>query len=169
MTRPDRSWQGHTITDRPVPQLLRTRQAVVLERLARGGGATNWYHCPDHAHLDAITAELRPGSLVSFYFDDRITHCRYTAEVHRRVLQLIHSLRDAGDSGEIVFGQLAVDGLHIQVDYPSGPEYLDEITQTLGSHSWIYYGPYPGRDNDGIHAVTLTLPDPDGITRAHPY
>ncbi len=169
MTRPDRPWQGRIITDSPVPRLLRTRQAVVLERLARGGGATNWYHCPDQRHLAAITADLHPGSLVSFYFDDRITHSRYTANVHSRMLQLMRSLRDAGDSGEIVLGQLAADGLHIHVDYPSGPEYLDNITQTLGSHSRIYFGPYPAPDNDGINAVTLTLPDLDGITRAHPH
>jgi hypothetical protein len=28
---------------------------------------------------------------------------------------------------------------------------------------------YPGRDNDGVNAVTLTLPDLDGTTRTHPY
>jgi len=79
-------------------------------------------------------------------------------------------LRDVpGEGGEIVVGHLAADQLHITVDYPSGSEGLDEFTQILGSDSWIYFGRFPGRDNDGIHAVTLTLPDLDGITRTHPY
>jgi len=65
----------------------------------------------------------------------------------------------------VIVGQLATDDLHINVDYPSTPEYLTDVTQTLGTHSWIYFGPFPGRDNDGTKAVTLTLPDLDGITR----
>jgi len=169
VTSPVPSWQGRVVIDSPVPRLLGTRRAVVLERLARSAGATSWYHCPDHAHLDAITTGLHPGSLVSFYFDDRIARRLYTPQLHQQMLQLMRSLRDAGDSGEIVVGQLAVDGLRIEVDYPSGPEYLEEITRTLGTRSRIYVGRYPGRDNDGVNAVTLTLPDLDGITRAHPY
>lgn len=169
MTGPVPSWQGRVITGSPVPRLLRTRQAVVLERLARSAGATNWYHCPGRACLDAITTELSPGSLVSFYFDDRIARRLYTPGLHQQMLRLMRSLREAGDSGEIVVGQLAADGLHIEVDYPSGPESLEEITRTLGTRSRIYVGRYPGRDNDGVDAVTLTLPDLDGITRAHPY
>jgi hypothetical protein len=58
------------------------------------------------------------------------------------------------------------DGLRIEVDYPG---YLEEITRTLGNDSRIYVGSSPRRDNDGVNAVTLTLPDLDGITRAHPY
>lgn len=169
MTSPVPSWQGRVVTDSPVSRLLRTRQAVVLERIARGGGATDWYHCPDHAHLDAIITELRPGSVVSFYFDDRIALRLYTPELHQHMLQLMRSRRDAGDSGEIVVGQLAADGLHIEVDYPSGPRDLEEFTQTLGAASRIYVGCFPGRDNDGVNAVTLTLPDLDGITRGHPH
>ncbi len=170
MTDPISSWPGRTIMDSPVPRLLKARPAVVLERIARGAGATNWYRCPDHGHLAALTAELRPGSVVSFYFDDRITHCRYTPEVREQMLQLMRSLRDVpGESGEIVVGHLAADGFHITADFPSGPEDLDEFTQTLGTDLWIYFGRYPGRDNDGTNAVTLTLPDLDGITRAHPH
>src|SRR5277367_4911196 len=56
----------------PIIERLKATDAVILERLARGGGSTNWYHCPDENHLEAIEARLRPGSLVSFYFDDRI-------------------------------------------------------------------------------------------------
>jgi len=169
VTNLSQTWQGRTITGSPVPLLLATRSAIVLERIAFGAGATNWYHCTDHARLTALAPHLSPGSVVSFYFDDRITYCRYTPKVHERMLDLMRRQRDLGDTGEIVFGQLASDDLHINVDYPSTPGYLDELTQTLGTHSWIYFGPFPGRDNDGSNAVTLTLPDLDGIARAHPH
>jgi hypothetical protein len=169
VTNPSQTWQGRTITDSPVPRLLATHSAIVLERLAFAAGTTNWYHCPDHARLAALTSHLNPGSVVSFYFDDRVTHCRYTPDVHEQMLHLMRRQGDHGESGEIVVGQPATDDLHIDVDYPSSPEYLDEITQTLPAHSFIYYGPVPGRDNDGTNAVTLTLPDLDGITRAHPH
>jgi hypothetical protein len=170
MTDPHPSWQGRAVIDSPVPRLLRARPAIVLERIARGAGATNWYRCVDHSHLAALTAELNPGSVVSFYFDDRITNCRYTPTVREQMLQLMHTLREVhGDSGEIVVGHLAADQLHITIDFPSGPESLDEFTQALGTDAWIYFGPFPAPDNDGISAVTLTLPDSDGITRSHPH
>jgi hypothetical protein len=170
MTSPGSSWQGRTIVDSPVPQLLTSRGAIVFERIARGGGATTWYRCPDPARLTTLSAHLRPGSVISFYFDDRITHCRYTAEVRERMLELMRQLRDVpGETGEIVVGHLDPDELHITVDYSGSPEELDEFTQTLEPHPWIYYGRIPGRDNDGTNAVTLALPDLDGITRAHPH
>jgi hypothetical protein len=163
MTKPAPAWQGRVITDSPVPRLLQTRPAIVLERIARGAGETQWYHCPDHAHLGAITTELRPGSVVSFYFDDRIAHRHYTPQLHQQMLDTIAHTRD------VVVGQLALDGLHIEVDYIGTPGDLDEYTQTLGTHSQIYVGAFPARDNDDTNAVTLTLPDLDGITRAHPH
>jgi hypothetical protein len=161
---------GRTIADSPIPQLLAARAAIVLERIARGGGATQWYRCLDQTDLDAITSRLSPGSVVSFYFDDRIACRRYTAELHQQMLELMNTLRGLpGETGEIVVGRLAADELHIEVDLPDGPESLDDLIALLGSHSSLYYGRYPGRDNDGIHAVTLTLPDHDGILRAHPH
>lgn len=170
MTDPSPSWQGTTIIDSPVPRLLHARPAIVLERIARGAGATNWYRCPGHAHLAALSAELSPGSVVSFYFDGRIASRRYTPEVREQMLQLMRSLRGIpGETGEIVVGCLDADNLHITTDFPSRPEDLDEFTQTLGTEPWIYFGRFPGRDNDGANAVTLTLPDLDGITRRHPH
>ena len=148
MTDPSASWQGRTIIDSPVPRLLYARPAIALERIARGGGATNWYRCANHAHLAALAAELRPGSIVSFYFDDRFTGCRYTPEVREQMLQLMRSLREIpGETGEILVGQLAADEFHITADFPSGPQDLDEFTQTLGTDPWIYFGRFPARDN----------------------
>jgi hypothetical protein len=33
----------------------------------------------------------------------------------------------------------------------------------------VFYGATPDRENDGTHAVTVTLPDADGIVRPHPH
>jgi hypothetical protein len=33
----------------------------------------------------------------------------------------------------------------------------------------LAYGSFPGQDNDGVHAVTLQLPDEDGALRPHPH
>lgn len=56
-----------------------------------------------------------------------VTHCRYTPDVHEQMLHLIRRQGEHGESGEIVVGQLATDDLHINVDYPSSPEYFDEV------------------------------------------
>jgi hypothetical protein len=61
-----------TLAMTPVGKLLETSGAVVLERIARGGGATNWYSCSGQSQLEMIEARLLPGSVVSFYFDERI-------------------------------------------------------------------------------------------------
>jgi len=52
-------------------RLAETQEAVVVERIARGAGATSWYllRCSDD--LDALAARIRPGSRVSLYFDNR--------------------------------------------------------------------------------------------------
>jgi hypothetical protein len=33
----------------------------------------------------------------------------------------------------------------------------------------VFYGVFPPMDNDGKDAVTVTLPDLDGVVRDHPY
>jgi hypothetical protein len=94
----------------PDPQLLTAQSAVVLQRIARGGAATTWYRGLNQAHLDAITAQLSPGSVVSFHLDDRIAYRRYTLQLHQQLLNLIGSLQGLpGETGEIVVGHLAAD------------------------------------------------------------
>jgi hypothetical protein len=68
-----------------------------------------------------------------------------------------------------VVGQVGIDGVELEVDFVGGPDELVEYAATLGSASRVYVGPFPGRDNDGRHAITVVLPDADGVTRAHPY
>jgi hypothetical protein len=70
-----------------IGERLETRCAVVLERIARGGGATKWYECADESRLPALISRFSPGSVVSFYFDGRIQSDVYS-DVLRQSLEL---------------------------------------------------------------------------------
>src|SRR5262245_35327254 len=136
--------------------------AVVLERIARGGGQTNWYVCRTQAQLAAILAELSPGACVSFYLDGRIGYRTWSPRLHQEILRIIRQ------TGDCVIGQV-LDDIHLEVDFIAGPRDLQDYAATLGSASQLYIGPFPGRDNDGRRAITVILPDADGVVRAHPY
>lgn len=137
--------------------------AVVLERIARGGGATRWFVCRDRGDLTAIAAVLSPGSVVSFYFDGRIAEHTFGPGLRHEVERII------GETGEAILSQLGPDALELEVEYVTALSEYDEYTETLGSHSTLFLGTFPARDNDGINAITVTLPDRDGVVRAHPH
>ena len=89
------------IADTAVQGLLRERGgAVVLERIARGGGAARWFRCASASDLQSIAARLSPGSRVSFYFDARLPYSPYSAEVAREIFRVME------DEGEAVVGTL---------------------------------------------------------------
>jgi hypothetical protein len=148
----------------PVARLLEMRPAVVLDRIAFGAGATDWYHCPDQASLREIAQLLGPGSVVSFYFDGRIRALNSVDDARSRAAEVLAA---AGE--EIVVGALADDGLAIELDFPSGPTEVDEFLAEHASARHFFVGEFPGRDDDGVDAVTLTIPDLDGVVRAHPH
>jgi hypothetical protein len=147
----------------PVGQLLSNRPAVVLERLAYGGGATNWYRCRDDADLRRLIPMLHPGSCVSCYFDDRI-RCGPASGVSETLQRHIDEDGDAflglpsGDDHLILRGVVVVSASDLA-------EELDGIE----SDALVFFGPFPARDNDGIDAITVTMPDLDGIVRGHPH
>jgi hypothetical protein len=146
-----------------VAQRLMDGPAVVLERIARGGGATNWYWLQSINALDQLCSRLHPGSVVSFYFDDRIQHKILDGEVEGAILDLVVR------HGDAVVGKLSADGLGIAVDFVAGPSELSEMSSTLPAGGRVFFGAFPGRDNDGIRAITVTLPDVDGVVREHPH
>jgi hypothetical protein len=147
----------------PITDRLAASSAVVLERIAMGGGATRWYYCPDGAHLEAVEAQLRPGSVVSFYFDARIQSGHYSPEIKS------NAERTIAETGEVIIGVLGEDSLLIDVQMLTGLDELTEFASTIGSTSRVFYGVFPARDNDGVRAVTVTLPDTDGVIRPHPH
>jgi hypothetical protein len=147
-----------------VPTRLLRDPAVVLERVARGGGETRWYSLSGLDELEVLAARLSPGSTVSFYFDDRIERCALNDETHDVVLNLIH------DHGEAVVGVLSPDEMSIEIEFVSS---VGEMSEFLGAlepgPTTLFVGPFPERENDGVLAVTLDLPDHDGVVRPHPH
>jgi hypothetical protein len=151
------------ITATDVPPLLASQGAVVLERIARGGGATRWYFIQHTEQLTALAKRLSPGSSVSFYFDDRISAKPFDHTVAEEILAI------AAAEGEAVIGRLSADGIEVSVEFVSGPRDLDEATESITPGERVFFGAVPARDNDAVAAVTLDLPDRDGIIRPHPH
>jgi hypothetical protein len=145
----------------PVPQLLTRATAVVLERVARGAGETRWYIAEHESDLAAIELKLVPGSRVSFYFDDRLRFQPWGPHFVDEFLRV--------GGSEAVVGRRTGDPVRLDVDFPAG---LSDLTDFVGSTAYgqpLLLGAFPAADNDGESAVTVTLPDRDGVVRRHPH
>ena len=153
---PRRAW-------RPSRRLLVDRPAVVLERLARSAGATRWYYAVTRGDLEQVCERLFPGSAVSFYFDDRIELRPWDDETEILVLDLITA------TGDAVVGRWDRGDIEIAVDSVAGANELGDFADGLVPPTAVFVGAFPTRDNAGADAVTIMLPDHDGVTRAHPH
>ena len=145
-----------------VERRLAVTPALVLERIAGGGGATEWYYCKDATQLETIKAHLSPGSLVSFYFDHRFCIAQSLAAARTEILDII------GRDGDCVVATIKVEPL-LAATILTGPNELNEFAATLSVLDTIIYCAFPAADNDGVHAVTVTVPDEDGVVRSHPH
>jgi hypothetical protein len=168
MTGPMRASATYLILDAigstPIPRLLSERPAVVLERIARGGGATQWYHLEQTGDLVRLVERLTPGSAVSFYFDGRIERRFLDENLVDVVLDLIRVQREA-----VVVGMLSTDRMAIDVEFVAGLGDLSEFLGATLDGVEMFVGAFPARDDDGKDAVTIDLPDPDGVVRRHPH
>jgi hypothetical protein len=143
-----------TLAVTPIAERLRHEDAVVLERIARGGGATNWYYCRDRAEMTAIEEKLSSGSVVSFYFDGRIRHAVYSAEVAADLEAAI------AKNGEVVVGALRNDGVQVDATVAVSLDDLGDFMSALAPSPELFYGAFPGRDNDGakrLPSLFLTM------------
>jgi hypothetical protein len=146
-----------------VPQLLASgsRQAVVLERIGRGAGATRWFLVGDVEDLAVLEHRLSTESLVSFYFDGRLTRAAYGPAVAEAILGI------ARRDGDAVIGRVEDADVKLDVEFIAGQAELDEYAAGVGKAD-VVYGGFPAADNDGERAITITLPDRDGVRR-HPH
>jgi hypothetical protein len=158
-----REYVRGAIGETPVRQLLATKEAVVLERVAMGGGATNWYYCSNASKLDFVADRLLPGSVVSFYFDGRLSRITDFATFLRSAQELFAT------AGESVVAALTADECTLAVDFVSRLEDMDDFLAEHSNRSVFFAGEFPGRDNDGYNAVTFTVPDEDGVVRQYPH
>lgn len=147
----------------PVPSLLADRPAVVLERIARSAGATRWYYAVTRGDLEQVCERLFPGSAVSFYFDGRIELRPWDDDTEMLVLDLITA------TGDAVVGSWDPDDVEIGADFVAGANELGDFADGLVPLTAVFVGAFPTRDNDGADAVTIMLPDRDGVTRPHPH
>ena len=126
---------------------------VVLERLAMAAGQTRWHVAEDEAELATILADVIAGSAVSLYFDGRLRRSFWSAETSSDVLAVV-----AG-SGECVVAVGSPMGRELSPFFISGANDLTEFLGDLTPGSLVFFGPYPVRDNDGIHAVSFVVPN----------
>ena len=70
--------------------------------------------------------------------------------------------------GEIVVARPRTDHVEMEVEFVAGEEELREFVAGLPPGASVVYGRFPAVD-DGMRAVTLDLPDRDGIVRPHPH
>lgn len=138
-------------------------EAVVLERLARGGGATNWWHIRRVEDLDQVAERLRPGSVVSAYFDGRLRRMEWFPRGHDRAVEVLETV------GEVCVGLVGADGVSIDMEFVGDVHDLWSFEALLGEDAEVIVGAFPARSNDGVNAITFTVPDSDGVTRAHPH
>jgi hypothetical protein len=137
--------------------------AVVLERIARGAGGTRWYLLRDPGDVAALVDKLSPGSSVSFYFDGRLALRAYDNTVASEILEIAQA------DGEAVVARPRTDHVEMEVEFVAGEEELREFVAGLPPGANVVYGRFPAVDDDGVRAVTVDLPDRDGIVRQHPY
>ena len=148
-----------------VPSRLAARigETIVLECIARGGGATRWYSVDAAAQLPELARQVRHGSRLSFYFGRQFERRVYATPVLNEIL------RDAAPQHDVVIATPKVDGLKLDVGLICGEADLDDYPDILRAGATLFFGLGPPRMTDDDTLVTVVLPDRDGVVRAHPY
>lgn len=139
------------------------REVVVLERLARGGGATRWFFARSPEMVERTLDRLSAGSCVSFYFANHLHVEPDTEAVRQRMFDVL------GRTGEIVVGYPDETAAELEMEIISGPSELAGFLMQHPEGALAVWGPWPARGNDGQDAVTLDLVDADGVLRRHPH
>ena len=158
----DRSFRelvGIALNDAGVARRVAIEDCTALERPAIAGEALAWFYCRDQSDLNEIANLLRPGSVVSFFFDDRI-EALVDSETTRSIITTTCA------DHEIALGALGIDGLQIEMSFARNAEEVAHALPPLDDAAQlIFFGAFPGRDDDGTWAITLTLPGDDGVVR----
>jgi hypothetical protein len=130
---------------------------------ARGAGATRCYRLSEAAQLSALAERLSLGSEVSFYFDGRFHECEYDEAARAEILTI------AGEEGDAAVASVSESAIELEVDFVASAAEPDEFISRLGDTSRITYGRLPASARPGELAVTLVLPDANGVVRSHPH
>jgi hypothetical protein len=153
-----------TFNATPARRLLaQTRHAVVLERIARGAGATRWYFLRSAADLDALALRVRPGSRVSLYFDSPFLIGEFDDQARQSVVEIIEREGEA-----VMMAAGPADEIEAEVEFPSSGAEAEEFARVHLQATFVV-GAFPAADDDRANAVTVALPDADGVVRPHPH
>jgi hypothetical protein len=153
----------NALSDASVTSRIGTGEAVILERIARGAGTTNWFICRSEEQLARIVKKLSPGSVVTFYFDDQLRRARYSDAARQEIQRIMTA------TGDCVVCRAGEDNITLLAKLLSDPSELSELDAEFSAQSELFYGAFPARENDGVRATTLSLPDADGVVRNHPH
>jgi hypothetical protein len=139
------------------------RQVVILERLARAGGAARWFFVTSLVTLDQIFDLLRGGSSVSFYFS-RYLHVQADQDESRQDM-----FDEVTQYSEVVLGYPSQDDPEFEMAIISGPSGLAESLMHHPEGALAVWSQWPPRENNGLDVITVDLVDADGVLRPHPH
>jgi hypothetical protein len=135
---------------------------VVLERLARGGGSTNWYFARTTTDLLDVVHRLRGGSCVTFYFDGGLNVQLDDETARQKMFDAVTPSR------EIAIGYPEEGNVLLEIELVTGSTELSELLEWHAEGHLVAWGPWPSRAAD-FGTITIDLVDSDGIQRAHPH
>jgi hypothetical protein len=139
------------LVERLTPLVESREDLIVLERVARGGGATRWFFCRSLAEANAVLPDLRPGSRVGFFFDDRIRREPFSDQVESEMFDL------TATTGEVLFGRELGEGPELQMDCLAASE-ISEALAAVRSGETVYYGVFPVVEDDGVTCIAFVPP-----------
>lgn len=142
--------------------LIRSRAPiVVVERLARGGGASRWFACRSLKEIEQILPEFRSGSRVGFFFDDRIRREPYSETLEQTIWA------ELADGGDVFLGREMPSNFELDVQHLDLTDCEDTLAH-IPSGEIVYLGAFPLFDDDGVSCVVFTPPDSVGVVRPQP-
>ena len=141
--------------------LAKSGHVVILERIARGGGATRWHYCCTLSEVRDVVKSMRPGSQVGFFFDDRIRRRSFSEDIAAEILDIASAV------GEVCIGRATGAGNEYTMDLV-GVEEAMSVTTGLKTGEVVLFGAFPSIEDDHIHSITFIPPDLDGVIRPQP-
>lgn len=137
-------------------------RVVVLERLARGAGATDWFLAKSQQDVRRIFGMLKPGSRVMFYFGGPLRVEPLSETVIGAMFEAV------GVDSELVIGTpRMMEPLILDATLVFGPSELADYLIQPRPAGDVVWGVFPGAEESD--AVTVVLVDNDGTSRPHPH
>jgi hypothetical protein len=149
------------LIERLAPLIGGDRGAVVLERVARGGGETRWFYCRTVAEIEQILPRLRPGSRVGFFFDDRLRRAPFSDSVEEELWSM------ATEAGEVLLGTERQGDPELDMVLLDPSDFSEHLAEVRAGEV-VFYGLFPAIEDDGVSAVSFIPPDQDGVVRPQP-